>query len=116
MTELAESQRSLPEPAEVAAQIDRSLSSIWERRDGVRPVAVKTTFEVDAVRCVIEPGARADVVAGFESSLESTSYRNEAIASVSRLTRRKVDALIVKQPSKKTTTNTFLLEPRRGRN
>jgi hypothetical protein len=109
-----------PETVEVETQIGRSLSAIWERHDGARPQAIDTTCEADVVRCVIEPGTReADGdQAGeeFSSSIDSTAYRNEAMASVGKHTRRTVKALIAKSPSKAKTTNTFILERRRRRN
>ena len=106
------------QPDEVAAQIGRSLSSIWERRDGARPSAVETELDGDFVRCVIEaaPGETERPTEDgepFVNSIKSTSYRNEAISSIERLTHRSVKALIAKPVAKTDNwTNTFVLAPR----
>ena len=116
------------EPNELATQIGRSLSAIWERRDGVRPTTIVASFESDVVRCTIEPGAAVavepeesrDAVDGEVAevaevgSTDSVAYRHEAADMVARLTKRRVTALIAKR-DKKTgfSTNTFTLE-RRG--
>jgi hypothetical protein len=110
------------EPDETAAQIGRSLSSIWERRDGARPNEVATELDGDVVRCVIEAAPREterppEDGAPFVNSIETTSYRNEAIASVERVTRRSVKALIAKPVAKTDNwTNTFILAPRGRKN
>jgi hypothetical protein len=113
------------EPNELATQIGRSLSAIWERRDGVRPATIVASFDSDVVRCTIEPGsaivvepaedgAGGEVAAVEVGTTDSTAYRHEAADMVARLTKRRVTALIAKR-DKKTgfSTNTFTLE-RRG--
>jgi hypothetical protein len=103
---------------EVTTAIGRSLSSIWERRDGVRPVAISTELEGDVIRCVIEPGERDPDAEKPEDgtlvdSIGTTAYRNEAMAAVGRVTHRKVKALIAKTVAKTgEATNTFVLERR----
>ena len=96
---------------EIALQIGRSLGSIWERRDGARPDSVATDFEVNVVRCVIEPGPTPKDGERIDGSTDSSAYRHEAIEMVSRLTRRRVTAMIAKSDTKTgVARNTFTLE------
>ncbi len=109
-------------------EIGRSVSAIWQRHAGPRPVAVHTVFAGDSVRCTIElpPSTDADPPAEAEDSDEpdcydrseivrspqSTRYRNEATASVRRLTGRRVRGYVAKrEPVKSSASDTFILEP-----
>ncbi len=104
--------------AEVSDEIGRSLSSIWQRRDGARPAAITTEYRGDVVRCEIEQGVAPEPAEGEESkaaavvgSTDSAAYRNEALAAVARLTKRSVSGFVAKRdPKSGLTTHTFILE------
>ncbi len=99
---------------DVAKEIGRSLSSIWQRRDGARPVTIETEYVGDVVRCVVEQGEAPPPEDGeepVESSTDSKGYGREAQATVARLTKRSVSAYIAKRNAKTgQATNTFILE------
>ena len=99
--------------ADVSEQIGRSLSSIWQRREGVRPVTVETEYVGDVVRCVIQPGepSAEEAEEARTDPSEATSYDREARGAVARCTKRSVFAYIAKENSKTDqVTNTFILE------
>jgi hypothetical protein len=116
------------EPDVLSDQIGRSISSIWERHSGSRPVSINCEIAKDQVRCMLElPDAievadSADDADGDETdacyegsevvrSPQSSRYRNEATASVSRITGRRVLGFIAKRdPKTKSASDTFILE------
>jgi hypothetical protein len=101
----------------VSAEIGRAVSSIFQRRAGVRPTSVDTKFQGDAIRCVIADGdpTPEEVTAHEEATdagTDTTAYRHEAAAAVTRITKRHVNAYIAKRDEKAgTSTQTFILEP-----
>ena len=104
---------------EISDDIGRSLSSIWQRRDGARPTAITTEYRGDVVKCVIEPGeqaeaaeAEAEADAGNRpASTDSNAYRVEAQAAVARLTHRSVSGFVAKADATSgVATHTFILE------
>jgi hypothetical protein len=99
--------------SEISTEIGRSLSSIWQRRNGERPVAIETEYVGDVVRCVIEDGG-AETEDGTSGSI---GYRHEVQTTIARLTRRPVQAYMAGR-DKKTghATQTFILEPIRIKN
>jgi hypothetical protein len=100
--------------ADVSEQIGRSLSTIWQRREGVRPVTIETEYVGDVVRCVIQPGEPSAEEADEPRAADppdAKSYDREAQGTVARLTKRSVFAYIAKENSKTDqVTNTFILE------
>ncbi|MGH2954737.1 MAG: hypothetical protein ACRDK9_12135 [Solirubrobacterales bacterium] len=102
--------------AEVCDEIGRMVSSIWQRRSGVRPAGVSTEYVGDAVRCEIRQGESPPDVAGDETedasigSFDSRGYQHEAQAAVKRLTGRTVLAFIAKQGENGSAKNVFILE------
>jgi hypothetical protein len=96
--------------SEISTEIGRSLGSIWQRRNGERPVAIDTEYVGDVVRCVIEDG-------GAETEDGSIGYRHEVQTTVARITRRPVQAYMAAR-DKKTghAKQTFILEPIRVKN
>ncbi len=104
---------AIAEPAaqeEICDEIGRVVGSIWQRRGGVRPSAVRTEVDGDVIRCVIEEG-EADEDAPEGASTESNAYRHEATSAVSRITKRSVSAFINKRDAKTgVATQTFILE------
>ena len=64
-------------------EIARSLSSIWQRRTGVKPNSISATVDGDVVRCAIDAGEAVD-----------SGYQQEACAAVTRIAHRKVSAFI----------------------
>jgi hypothetical protein len=101
----------------VSAEIGRAVSSIFQRRGGTRPTSVETKFQGDAIRCVIADGeptpeetAAQELAVG--SGTDTTAYRHEAAAAVTRITKRHVNAYIAKRDEKAgLSTQTFILEP-----
>jgi hypothetical protein len=106
----------------VATEIGRSVGSIWQRREGTRPANVNTVIEGDSIRCVIEPGVSepGDEPAPEErtdsGATSAGSYRTEATAAVSRITKRTVSAYITGR-DKQTghSKQTFILERPRAK-
>jgi hypothetical protein len=98
---------------EVAEEIGRSLSSIWQRRGSFRPAAVETEYVGDVVRCVMERGeSPAEDDAAGAGPTDANGYGREAQATVARLTRRSVAAYIPKRNAKTgNASTTFILEP-----
>ena len=106
---------------ELCGEIERSLSSIWQRRTGARPTAISAEFRGDLVKCAIEPGepeadaesADADAAepAFDTTSTDSTAYRREASAAVKKVLHRNVTAYIAAEDKKTgVETQTFILE------
>lgn len=106
--------------AEVSEEICRSLTSIWQRRDGARP-AITTQYQGDVVKCEIEQGEPVEKADGEDAeattttttvgSTDSNAYRHEAQAAVARLTRRTVSGFVAKRDAKSgVATHTFILE------
>ena len=90
----------------ISQEIARSLSSIWQRRTGVRPSSVSAELSGDVVRCAIEAG---------DQEVES-GYQREACAAVTRIARRKVSAYIASTDAKKgVATQKFIFERARIR-
>lgn len=101
--------------ADVCDQIGRSLSSLWQRRSGVRPASVSTEYVGDVVRCQIHenevsPEADGDETEDRADSINTHGYQIQAAAAVERVTRRTVKAFIAKDESAPA-TNAFILEP-----
>jgi hypothetical protein len=72
---------------EISQEIARSLSSIWQRRTGVRPTSITADFSGDVVKCAIDGGDPS-------AETDSSGYQHEACAAVTRIVRRKVSAYI----------------------
>jgi hypothetical protein len=107
--------------AEACDQIGRAVSSLWQRRSGVRPASVSTEYVGDVVRCQIEQGegpedaADADTEDAGVDALGARGYQLQAQAAVRRLTGRKVLAFVAKSEGEPA-TNAFILEARRVKN
>jgi hypothetical protein len=106
--------------AEVKAELTRSLNSIWQRHSGGKPSSTDTELKGDSVKFVMHDavsGIGNEAAEGEEASDEpvgspdSVEYRNEAIAAVRRITKRKVRGFIPKR-NKKTdeASDTYILE------
>ena len=97
----------------ISNEIERSVGSIWERRDGIRAGSISAEVNRDSVRCTIEAGKGA-VATDEEAPLagtDSNAYRHEASAAVARITKRTVSAYIGKRDDKTgIATQTFILE------
>jgi hypothetical protein len=115
---------STPRNSDHSLEIERSLSSIWERRTGVRPASISAEVRSDAVRCAIKPGepkAVEDDDAGDAepSEVETSdaySFRHESIAAVTRIMHRPVSAFIDNEdPKQGTAQQTFIFERSRIR-
>ena len=104
----------------LSEEITRSLGSVWARHASSRPGAVNTEIRDHVVECVF-----TDAVASFnagpqpeegEDATESrvsnpAGYRQAAIATVSRLTERRVVGFIPKHDEKTdVATEKFILE------
>ena len=97
----------------ISTEIERSVGSIWERRDGARAGSISAEVSRDTVRCTIEAGDGAEAPAGEEpvAGTDSNAYRHEASAAVARITKRTVSAYIGKRDNKTgIATQTFILE------
>jgi hypothetical protein len=105
-------------------EISRSMGSVWQRHAGHRPSQVSTQISDSVVTCELHDAIRdpdADEPAEGErprpgASPESAGYRHEAIAAVSRITRRRVMGFIPRHDAKTSTaTETFILDGVRKR-
>jgi hypothetical protein len=93
--------RPVVSESDLPQEIARSLSSIWQRRTGVRPASVSAEFSGDVVRCAIDAG---------DQEVES-GYQREACAAVTKLARRKVSAYIASTDAKTgVATQKFIFE------
>ncbi|MFL5870556.1 MAG: hypothetical protein ACJ75R_05705 [Solirubrobacterales bacterium] len=99
-------------PDDVSQEIERALSSIWQRRTGARPTSVTAEMSGNSVRCAIAPGDEdAEHEPSDEAGTDSNAYRQEATTAVRRIMRRKVVAYIAKRNTKANLdTQTFILE------
>jgi hypothetical protein len=118
-------------PAEVdpnAAEIARSLGSVWQQFSGHRPKSTEVEIGRDRVKCVIEEGvpeANADEdgdADGKEKAPVNTRVSAEAgfgygaKAAVARITGRRVVGFIPKRDKKtNVSTQTFILHRERRR-
>ena len=108
---------------ELSDEITRSIGSVWQRHAGGRPGAISTEIHGDVVKCVLNDAVSAIGAEPADDDADpdeparspnSTRYRNEAVAAISRLTGRKVLAIIPKRDKKTdVATETFILEPPR---
>jgi len=111
---------------DLSSEIGSSLASVWARYVGARPTNAEIHLDGSAVRWTIVDGARE-----FEEGMNAVSddpekprpvrtvasYRRETSAAVAKATHRGVTARISKEDKKTgTTTETFILEPKRVRN
>ncbi len=105
---------------DLTEELSRSLGSIWQRHAGGRPTATSVELSSDVIKYVME-GAVSTIdteptvdESGNEvlRSPSSNRYKNEAIAAVSRITRRRVRGFIPKRDEKTDlATDTYILEP-----
>jgi Na+-translocating membrane potential-generating system (MpsC) len=109
------------QPKGMAASVSASLASVWSAYAGERPTDVETVIAGTRVACVIK-----DAVHGFDAGIAASvdpesaedprrltawTYRNAAIAAVSRTTKRKVLAFMSKHDAKTdTATEVFILD------
>ncbi|MDX6582843.1 MAG: hypothetical protein QOI10_2027 [Solirubrobacterales bacterium] len=107
------------EQSSISTEIERSVGTIWQRRDGTRPASVSAKIDGDAISCAIEEGeAVAEETPSEEQpeggGTDSNAYRHEASAAVARITGRTVSAFIAKRDKKTgVATQTFILERNR---
>jgi hypothetical protein len=114
---------STPRNSDHSLEIERSLSSIWERRTGVRPASISAEVRNDAVRCAIKPGEPkavedddAEEVDDDEETSNAYSFRHESIAAVTKIMHRPVSAFIDREdPKQGTAQQTFIFERSRIR-
>ncbi len=113
---------STPRNSDHSLEIERSLSSIWERRTGVRPASISAEVRSDAVRCAIKPGEPKAVEdddaeeADDEETGNAYSFRHESIAAVTKIMHRPVSAFIDREdPKQGTAQQTFIFERSRIR-
>jgi hypothetical protein len=116
---------STPRNSDHSLEIERSLSSIWERRTGIRPASISAEVRSDAVRCAIKPGTPQAVEAADgddaddvddEETGNAYSFRHESIAAVTRIMHRPVSAFIDSEdPKQGTAKQTFIFERARIR-
>jgi hypothetical protein len=110
------------EPTDLPSEITKSLGSVWRRYSEDQPVDAETEIDGDVVRCVLTDAvggfnrgiaaASADDAAESERPLTEATYRRDAIAAVSRITRRRVLAFVSNHDSKTDIAReVFVLEP-----
>ena len=120
-------------PVEVdpnAAEIARSLGSVWQEFSGLRPKSTEVEIERDVVRCVIEPGVPEADTEGDEDGTPDAKGKAApssrvsaeaglgygAKAAVARITGRRVVGFIPKRDKKTNiSTQTFILHRERRR-
>lgn len=91
-------------PSEECREISQSLTAVRERFVGQRPTDVKTEIGGDTVRCTLAN-------APSPAPEDMTRYRSAAMSAVSRVTKRKVIALMNNQDKKTdVATEVFLLD------
>ena len=88
----------------LAAELTRSLSSLWTEYAGKPPTGAHTEIDGNVVTCVLADGVDdfnqsmiapqiGDTVPGAEA-LTATTYKREAVAAVVRLTRQRVASFV----------------------
>jgi hypothetical protein len=101
--------------SETADEIGRAMSSIWQRRYGIRPRAIETEYVGGVVRCTIDDGERSGGAA--DGSFDSAGEQRDAQRTVARLTRRQVQGHVATRDKKSgRATEVFILEPVRTKN
>lgn len=89
-------------PSEASREISQSMTAVRERFCGQKPTDVKTEVLRDKVRCILHGAPPPEDMAG---------YRTAAMSAVSRVTGRKVMALMNNQDKKTdVATEVFLLD------
>jgi hypothetical protein len=108
-------------PVDTPAEVTRSLTAVWKRYAGERPEDAETEISGDVVRCVLR-GAVASFDAGMSAQADGSgepprdaiSYRRDAANAVSRVTRRRVLAVISERDTKTdVATEVFILDAAR---
>jgi uncharacterized protein YbcI len=102
------------------AQISSSLASVWSSYVGERPTDVDTVIRGTKISCVLR-----DAVTGFDEAIDASAvaeppperkltastYRQDAIKAVERVTRRRVLAFMTDHDAKtNVATEAFILE------
>jgi hypothetical protein len=116
----------IPEPTDLPSEITKSFTSVWRQYAGEQPGDAQTEIEGDVVRCVLK-----DAVGGFDKAmlaaqsaeapetgrpLTQASFRMDAVAAVTRVTRRRVLAFVSDHDAKTgVAREVFILEPRAKR-
>ena len=115
----------LPAQGELPTQVSNALGSVWKQYLGEKPAPGRTEIRDNKVSFVLE-----DAVSDFEGRMAAgahdpddegrvhtrNTYRNDAIAAVTRATRRRVVAFVSDHDAKTdVATEVFILESRRGR-
>ena len=116
----------LPSFPTLSAQLSKSLASLWTEYAGKRPTSARTDIRGNVVTCVladgvgdfnrsmIAPQAR-DTVRGV-GKLTPATYKREAVAAVTRLTRQRVASFASRHDrDTDVATEVFTLEPSLGR-
>jgi hypothetical protein len=108
-----------------AAEIAKSLGTVWTEFSGQRPKSTEVEVERDRIRCVIEegvPDAEADDGEAVDEPVANPRVSAEAgfgygaKAAVARITGRRVIGFIPKRDKKAgTSTQTFILHRERRR-
>jgi hypothetical protein len=111
-----------------AAEIARSLGTVWTEFSGQRPKSTEVEVERDRIRCVIEegvPDSEADADGDGEAVAEpvpnprlsaEAGFGYGAKAAVARITGRRVIGFIPKRDKKAgVSTQTFILHRERRR-
>jgi hypothetical protein len=134
-TPVADGSGAAAPPADVdpnAAEIARSLGSVWQQFSGHRPKSTEVEIGRDRVRCVIEEGVPEADADADESTDEGKGKKTEpapssrvsaeaglgygAKAAVARITGRRVVGFIPKRDKKTNVlTQTFILHRERRR-
>lgn len=102
-------------------EIARSLGSVWQRFSGQRPRATTVEMGEDVVRFVIEEGpadtgSDQDGEAPDDPRLSPAGLKQNATATITRITGRRVVAFITKRDdTAEISTQTFLLDRPRQR-
>ena len=117
--------RTLPPENGLRAEITDALVTIWTRYAGKRPAAARTELRDDVVTCVlvdavsdydasqIASGMREGVAGVGRHAHAAVDYKADAVATVARLTGRRVIAFISSHdPDTDVATETFRLERR----
>jgi uncharacterized protein YbcI len=103
------------------AEISSSLASVWSNYASERPSAAETVIQGNRIKCVLKDAvqtlndgltaAETDEAPDGGRRLTQSTFRNDAIAAVKRVTRRQVVAFVSDHDAKTdVATEVFLLE------
>ena len=110
----------------LSADVSKSLTSLWTRYAGTAPTGARTEIRGNVLTCVLADGVgdfnRAMIAPQTHDTgrgvgrLTATTYKREAVAAVTKLTRQRVASFVSSHDrDTNVATEVFTLEPSFGR-